>query len=410
MKRRIWKTLISALLATVLLIGAMPVSAASVSTNFNTIVSHINEFGEADENGNITLGFYVTVDGGAVYFFLRNVSTGIEFQTITVSDATTGTDVDMSFILQKNNNYFKVKFYEVYFRNSSLVDELETSRYVNRTTMTIEKEYTISGSEYIPDEAASEAFTSVLQMLCVFWHSYFKETVGFGLKELGFSSYCTHEYDHDCDPLCNLCEAWRNTTHRFTGEKVDAGDYHTSACIVCGYVGKFSHHMVQNTDKNVSVTCLVDGERWTYCTECGKEECVITPKGERYHFFTNWKEIDEETHTRTCMHCQKEEVSAHNLDSFFSILPTADHPGVWTTICMFCDYKHREEVLYIPGDIDGNGQVNRDDVVALLLHVSMPEAFPITIPADYNGDGLVTRDDVIQLLLHVSMPDAFPLS
>ncbi len=67
------------------------------------------------------------------------------------------------------------------------------------------------------------------------------------------------------------------------------------------------------------------------------------------------------------------------------------------------------EMVYIPGDIDGNGEVNRDDVVALLLHVSMPEAFPITIPADYNGDGLVTRDDVIQLLLHVSMPETFPL-
>ena len=65
--------------------------------------------------------------------------------------------------------------------------------------------------------------------------------------------------------------------------------------------------------------------------------------------------------------------------------------------------------LWTPGDIDGNDVVNRDDVIALLLHVSMPAAFPISIPADYNGDGLVTRDDVIQLLLYVSMPDAFPL-
>ncbi|MBR0445969.1 MAG: endonuclease [Oscillospiraceae bacterium] len=66
-------------------------------------------------------------------------------------------------------------------------------------------------------------------------------------------------------------------------------------------------------------------------------------------------------------------------------------------------------VSYLPGDIDGNGQVNRDDVIALLLHVSMPDAFAISVPADFNGDGLVTRDDVIQLLLHVSMPENFPL-
>jgi len=53
--------------------------------------------------------------------------------------------------------------------------------------------------------------------------------------------------------------------------------------------------------------------------------------------------------------------------------------------------------------------VNRDDVVQLLLHVSMPEAFPLQVPADFTGDEIVNRDDVVQLLLHVSMPEAFPL-
>ena len=63
----------------------------------------------------------------------------------------------------------------------------------------------------------------------------------------------------------------------------------------------------------------------------------------------------------------------------------------------------------IPGDIDGNRQVNSDDVVQLLLHISMPDLFPITVNADYTGDGKVTSDDVVQLLLHISMPDLFPL-
>ena len=55
MKRRIWKTLVSALLITVLLIGAIPVSAASVSTNYNNLVYYINQNGEKDEDGNIVL-------------------------------------------------------------------------------------------------------------------------------------------------------------------------------------------------------------------------------------------------------------------------------------------------------------------------------------------------------------------
>lgn len=68
-----------------------------------------------------------------------------------------------------------------------------------------------------------------------------------------------------------------------------------------------------------------------------------------------------------------------------------------------------EVVPYIPGDIDQNRVVNRDDVIALLLHVSMPDTFLLEVPADFNDDGQVTRDDVIALLLHVSMPGAFPL-
>jgi hypothetical protein len=61
------------------------------------------------------------------------------------------------------------------------------------------------------------------------------------------------------------------------------------------------------------------------------------------------------------------------------------------------------------GDIDGNGNVTTEDVIQLLLHVTMPDMFTINVNADYTGDGLVTTEDVIQLLLHVTMPDMFPL-
>jgi len=62
-----------------------------------------------------------------------------------------------------------------------------------------------------------------------------------------------------------------------------------------------------------------------------------------------------------------------------------------------------------PGDIDGNEEVNSDDVVQLLLHISLPDMFPIDADADFNGDSKVTSDDVVQLLLHISLPDMFPL-
>lgn len=66
-------------------------------------------------------------------------------------------------------------------------------------------------------------------------------------------------------------------------------------------------------------------------------------------------------------------------------------------------------LMAILGDIDGNEQVTRDDVIRLLLHVTMPNRFPLDAEADFNSDNQVTRDDVIRLLLHVTMPNRFPL-
>ena len=64
---------------------------------------------------------------------------------------------------------------------------------------------------------------------------------------------------------------------------------------------------------------------------------------------------------------------------------------------------------FVLGDMDGDFAVTRNDVICLLLHVTMPGRFPIDAEADFNGDGQVTREDVIRLLLHVTMPNRFPL-
>ena len=63
----------------------------------------------------------------------------------------------------------------------------------------------------------------------------------------------------------------------------------------------------------------------------------------------------------------------------------------------------------VDGDLDSNGKVDVDDVVKLLLHVTMPHQFQIYAEADFTGDGKTNVDDVVRLLLHVTMPDNFPL-
>lgn len=67
-------------------------------------------------------------------------------------------------------------------------------------------------------------------------------------------------------------------------------------------------------------------------------------------------------------------------------------------------------MTYIPGDINLDRLVNRDDVMQLLWHISFPDRFPITVPADFVDDDVVNRDDVMQLLWHISFPDRFPLA
>ena len=67
-------------------------------------------------------------------------------------------------------------------------------------------------------------------------------------------------------------------------------------------------------------------------------------------------------------------------------------------------------VSRIPGDIDLDKTVDRDDVMSLLWHISFPERFAIEAPADFTADGQVNRDDVMRLLWHISFPDRFPLA
>ena len=66
-------------------------------------------------------------------------------------------------------------------------------------------------------------------------------------------------------------------------------------------------------------------------------------------------------------------------------------------------------VEHIPGDINKDIKVNRDDVVLLLWHINFPTEYPIDVPADFTKDGITNRDDVVKLLWHVNFPSEFPL-
>lgn len=64
----------------------------------------------------------------------------------------------------------------------------------------------------------------------------------------------------------------------------------------------------------------------------------------------------------------------------------------------------------IPGDVNGDETVNKDDAIYLLRYVVYPDKYPISVSGDVNGDGETNKDDAIYLLRHVVYPDKYPLS
>ena len=86
--------------------------------------------------------------------------------------------------------------------------------------------------------------------------------------------------------------------------------------------------------------------------------------------------------------------------------------GVYTldVICQGLSVSYDVEIVtHLPGDINMDRAVNRDDVMELLWHINFPQQFPIVVPADFTGDGKVNRDDVMHLLWYITFPEMFPL-
>lgn len=62
------------------------------------------------------------------------------------------------------------------------------------------------------------------------------------------------------------------------------------------------------------------------------------------------------------------------------------------------------------GELNFDGKVDVDDVLALLWNVLFPDEYPIEAEADFDGNGETDVDDVLTLLWHVLFPDDYPLN
>ena len=71
--------------------------------------------------------------------------------------------------------------------------------------------------------------------------------------------------------------------------------------------------------------------------------------------------------------------------------------------------KYTVEKGGLPGDLDGNGSVDDEDVIYLLWHTLMSDEYPVDQDVDYDRNNSVDDEDVIYLLWHTLMPGDYPL-
>ena len=238
-------------------------------------------------------------------------------------------------------------------------------------------------------------------------HTYEAVVTGPGCTDRGFTTYtctdCGDSYeDSYTDAMGHDYSEWetiKEATYEENGEE-------SRVCSRCGKIQTRIIPMLSHSYESVETnpTCTEKGYTTHTCNDCGDSyvDTYIDALGHSFREYVpdnNATCTADGTKTAKCERCDETDTIRHAETAM-------GHEFVDGT-CSRCGEK---EVTRIPGDLDGNGTVDVDDVLALLWNVLFPDEYPIEAEADFDGNKSVDVDDVLALLWHVLFPEEYPLS
>ena len=183
------------------------------------------------------------------------------------------------------------------------------------------------------------------------------------------------------------------------------GGYTDFTCVHCGtyYRGDFTYPTGHNYEMTYSEepTCYSSGYIEYICTKCGTMYQEYVPIVDHKYSISH---IESPTCTSegytvySCVYCGDWYYSDYtNITDH--IYDNENDPD-----CNYCGYER-----FLLGDMDGNGYVDYDDVVALLMNVFFPYQNPIYQNGDLDRNGVVDSDDAVYLQMHLYFPYEYPL-
>ena len=289
-------------------------SGPSSFKNFDRLAEYIQANGFEDDLGTSSVAYSVDIDENNTYYFvISNRVTTILCNVFNVSADGTYIAFDTTFLIPKYNYPMYPHSFISFCYEEEWIEEVDVSG-----PTTYAEDYTdfcfdtVDGnSAYLPDDAILDLFNSTMAMAASFWDEVIYDELGFGLKGLGFLSYngygeaycalgsgihigtpvvlerqepgcecvgrermqyCSvcneiiedpiyipakgsHEYDHDCDPDCNVCGELRRIQHIYSFACA-------TECDLCGAIRTeplAEHHFDENR----------------VCTSCGEKLGLI---------------------------------------------------------------------------------------------------------------------------------------